>query len=94
MAFLEKYYNNTLTTNDIDELNFVDFNQYSHFILIKFGNEYHNTMYEMKITEFIKQSDEQTISKNITYDILIKYKEALIDKFGESYYNDKKLIYN
>jgi len=94
MMFEEKYYNNTLTIDDINNLNFIDFNQYSHLILIKFGNKYYNSMYEIKINEFIKQNDEQTISNNITYEILTKYKESIIEKFGESFYNNKKLIYN
>lgn len=67
---------------------------HGYLILRNFGSDFYDELESIVIIQYIKNNDVNSINKIVSHSFLTKYKNAIIEKFGETYYNKMIQVYN
>ena len=67
---------------------------YGHLVLNNFGSKFYDELEFNVISQYINNSNREDIDKIVSHSFLTKFKNTIIEKFGESYYNTMIQVYN
>ena len=67
---------------------------HGHLVLNNFGSKFYDELEFNVISQYIINNNQEDINKIVSHSFLTKFKNIIIKKFGESYYNTMIQVYN